>query len=862
MIFSGLLRKKIYVIFLYLLFFNIHIAFAAPYNTFAPSSCAVLDSTDLSTHLGSQVDDRINGLTANSSTKSRWDTRGNASGGWDYNEDVWTNYIEPIDWSGLSPFNSSGGYNKGGALITPKHLVFANHYQFAIGDTITFIDGDDNVANRTITKKQRVGTSDAMVAELDSEVPGTITHYPVIDDFTFKEHIDISVEIPLIVFNKTDEVLIRKIQETYRFFSEGLDHFLPIDLDRLSFYEGLSGGDSGDAGFIIINNKPVLMLTHYTRTRGPYYGYYYDDINTILDNWGSEYGISTYDLSCFDVVPNSNPVIAEHDVFSVEEGASVGTSVFTVEASDADGDPLTYSIDSGNTDNAFVFDGNVLKVNNPDGIDFESSSQMELVVRVTDISSGFSTSTYTIDVVDVDEDIIFDNQSFTIAENPEVGDVVGTISYTPADTIVESEHVFSFTSNSDDNFEISSSGVLTIKDLDAFDYESNTSVSVSIRLMQITPNDSVLDEKIRTITVNITDIDNESAPNAQIDNSNIAISENYNDTETVLATVSATDPEEDVLIYYISNGDVDNIFSVDIDSGEITVANPSNIDYETNTSYTLTVTVREFSTDELYTDNVTLSVEILNVNDENITINFSAGTGGTIEGSTTQNIFEGEDLSEVTAVADRGYVFVNWSGDHSSEENPLLLNNVLESKNIIANFQQFNSASGGSSGSSKERNIDKLISEPGVNKTISETFSSLSNSDKILINDFVYRMFSAGVITKTTADFILNLAGVDMVQDRCPVLIDSDYVFLRNLRTGFTGEDVRQLQIILNNNGFVISNDGPGSIGNETTYFGELTRRALIDFQNACSEFILYPIGLDKGNGFFGPATLKFINGR
>jgi hypothetical protein len=87
----------------------------------------------------------------------------------------------------------------------------------------------------------------------------------------------------------------------------------------------------------------------------------------------------------------------------------------------------------------------------------------------------------------------------------------------------------------------------------------------------------------------------------------------------------------------------------------------------------------------------------------------------------------------------------------------------------------------------------------------------------------------------------------------------STFVFTRSLRFGMRGEDVRQLQIYLNTNGYTVSTTGPGSPGKETTYFGLATVRALIRFQEAHAQLILTPLGLTKGTGFFGAATMKVM---
>jgi lysophospholipase L1-like esterase len=84
--------------------------------------------------------------------------------------------------------------------------------------------------------------------------------------------------------------------------------------------------------------------------------------------------------------------------------------------------------------------------------------------------------------------------------------------------------------------------------------------------------------------------------------------------------------------------------------------------------------------------------------------------------------------------------------------------------------------------------------------------------------------------------------------------------FSRDLRLGQSHEEVRLLQKFLNDQGFIIAKNGAGSPGKETTFFGSLTRSALIRFQERHADKILRPAGLVRGTGFFGPSTRRFIH--
>ena len=82
-----------------------------------------------------------------------------------------------------------------------------------------------------------------------------------------------------------------------------------------------------------------------------------------------------------------------------------------------------------------------------------------------------------------------------------------------------------------------------------------------------------------------------------------------------------------------------------------------------------------------------------------------------------------------------------------------------------------------------------------------------------------------------------------------PTLVTS--TFTRNLSVGSIGADVRILQTYLNTHGYPIATSGPGSLGNETTTFGDLTKTALALFQKAHD--------ITPATGYFGSITRKII---
>ncbi|MDI9325539.1 MAG: hypothetical protein QM526_02045 [Alphaproteobacteria bacterium] len=96
---------------------------------------------------------------------------------------------------------------------------------------------------------------------------------------------------------------------------------------------------------------------------------------------------------------------------------------------------------------------------------------------------------------------------------------------------------------------------------------------------------------------------------------------------------------------------------------------------------------------------------------------------------------------------------------------------------------------------------------------------------------------------------------------RCNKISSNDILTTKeDLSIGSNGTQVYRLQKFLNEHGFIITQEGAHSPGNETYEYTELVAQAVSRFQEKFAKRVLYPSGYSKGTGKVSTVTRNAIN--
>ncbi len=271
--------------------------------------------------------------------------------------------------------------------------------------------------------------------------------------------------------------------------------------------------------------------------------------------------------------------IGAGQTFAVGELAANSSAVGQVATA---GDvPVSFSIVSGDPLGAFTIDANgAVTVNDNGALDFETTPSYILTIEADD-GTSVSAQTLVINVADAGTSVPT-GQNFAVSEAAGNGDPLGSIA-----TVGDIPVSFAITAgNGGGVFAIDSFGEISVADASGIDYESATSFTLTVRVGDGTST------VFQNVSIDIGD-ENDTAPvvtPAQV----FAVAENAGNAAS-LGTVLATDVDTVGVLqgWTIVSGNTDAIFAIDSATGELTVADNTNLDFETTTSYVLGIKVED-----------------------------------------------------------------------------------------------------------------------------------------------------------------------------------------------------------------------------------------------------------------------------
>ena len=294
---------------------------------------------------------------------------------------------------------------------------------------------------------------------------------------------------------------------------------------------------------------------------------------------------NTSEFSGAVLVGENHPPVVDDQNFTVNENSTTGCIVGTVIASDPDpGNNLSFVVTNGDPGGLFAIDASG-QITTTAPLDHEAQEVYTLTVTVQDggTPSLGDTATITVNVLDVNEMPTVGDDTFAIPENEPAGTVVGTVTASDPDDGGEPFGALTYTVVGGP-FAIDASGQITTTA--PLDHEAQEVYTLTVTVQDGgTPSLS----DTAAITVNVLDV-NEMPT---VGDDTFAIDENSS-YGTSVGSVTATDPDDgDVLSYSIIGGTGTTAFDINSSTGEITVLDPVQLDYETTPVFWLDVEVTD-----------------------------------------------------------------------------------------------------------------------------------------------------------------------------------------------------------------------------------------------------------------------------
>ena len=259
-------------------------------------------SGSLAAQLSANVTTALNGAAPNPAT----------------NQMVWSTETDPTNYvfntssvlsaynlTCISPYNSAGGRQHGGTLITPQDAVMANHYPIPDGSTIYYVGANNSVYSGTIQSHYNVPGTDIYLVHFTAPINSEVTPATIMPSTwnTYLSQIQFGVPVMWVPQSK-------RIQAGIFTAINGNDGIVAsaVPGQNANWFVNTNGangpisGDSGSPVFFILGGKVVLLFCwHYAGGSGPMLANFVPQINTGLAAMGSTYTVTSPTLTGYPV---------------------------------------------------------------------------------------------------------------------------------------------------------------------------------------------------------------------------------------------------------------------------------------------------------------------------------------------------------------------------------------------------------------------------------------------------------------------------------------------------------------------------------------------------------------------------------